>query len=169
METILGEIERALSARLYYLAIAVSLTLPEVCAALESDTGHNRSSSEAFKKWYNHYLAHIYTNLTDADAYSLRCGTIHQGKFGRPGMQYDRVVFTFPEAIFRNHNGLMQWPDISYLSLDAEYFCRDYIAAARQWFRDKQADPNVQKNLPRLVRLRLDGLPPRIVGLPVIA
>jgi hypothetical protein len=169
METILGEIERALASGLYYLAITVSLTLPEICAALESVTGHNVRANVAFKQWYNKYLAHIYTHLTDDDCFSLRCGTVHQGRFGRPDMQYDRVIFTFPGAPTRNHRGLIQWPDVSYFSLDAEYFCRDFINAARQWFQENKDNPIVQGNLPRLVRMRPDGLPPRIIGGPLIA
>jgi hypothetical protein len=120
-------------------------------------------------QWYREHLGQLYEKLTDLDCYSLRCGAIHQGKFGRPGMQYDRVIFTFPGSSSRNHRGLIQWPDVSYFSLDAEYFCRDFIKAARKWFQDKKTDPIVQGNLPRLVRLRPDGLPPRIVGWPLIA
>ena len=34
---ILREIERAIEAKLYYLAIAVSLSVPDICACLEFD------------------------------------------------------------------------------------------------------------------------------------
>lgn len=39
MELILKEIERALDAKLYYLALQASLTLPDICGALQSDDG----------------------------------------------------------------------------------------------------------------------------------
>ena len=39
MELILKEIERALDAKLYYLALQASLTLPDICGALQSNDG----------------------------------------------------------------------------------------------------------------------------------
>jgi hypothetical protein len=35
LESILGDMRRAIEARLYYPAVLVALTLPEICAALE--------------------------------------------------------------------------------------------------------------------------------------
>src|ERR1022692_3417221 len=80
MEAILTEIDRALDAGLYYLAIALSLTLPDICGALESPDGG--ATRERFTAWYDTYLAQTYQSLTAADCYSLRCGVIHQGRFG---------------------------------------------------------------------------------------
>ena len=37
VRALLGEIERALDAKLYYSAIAVALSVPDVCASLELD------------------------------------------------------------------------------------------------------------------------------------
>lgn len=53
MELILKEIERALDAKLYYLALQVSLTLPDICAALQSDDG--RASKSKYIAWYDTY------------------------------------------------------------------------------------------------------------------
>ena len=52
MEVITQEIERALDAGLYYLALVCTLTLPDICAALESPTGDTSGKSgEKYKKW----------------------------------------------------------------------------------------------------------------------
>ncbi|EQD56665.1 hypothetical protein B1A_11430, partial [mine drainage metagenome] len=51
METILQEIERALDAHLYYLAVAMVLTLPDICAALASADGE--SSGQRYRDWYD--------------------------------------------------------------------------------------------------------------------
>ncbi len=37
LEAIFREIEKALEAKLYYLAMAVSLSIPDICACLERD------------------------------------------------------------------------------------------------------------------------------------
>jgi len=165
MEMIFREIERALDAQLYYSAIAMAVTLPDVCAALEA--GNGRTSAEKYKAWYRANVGQAYGFLKDEDCYSLRCGVVHQGRFGGHGMQYGRVVFTMPIP-GRNiliHNNVMN----DALNLDADRFCRDMIQSARTWFVAHQNDQHVQANLPNLVQLRPGGLAPYIVGLPVIA
>ena len=164
METILQEIDRALDAGLYYVAVAMVLTLPDICAALESHNG--QSSGPKYKAWYNANLATKYPNITDDDCWSLRCGVLHQGRCGHPGMQYDRILFTIPNLqnnVF--HNNILN----EALNLDAIRFCRDVVTCARQWFDANLNSCNVQANLPNLVQLRPGGLAPYMVGIPLIA
>jgi len=164
METILGEIQKALDAGLYYLAVASALSLPDVCSALESPTG--MTSGNQYKAWYDTWLASRYPNLTADDIYSLRCGVVHQGRFGHPKMQYSRVLFTIPNAN-RNvyHNNILN----DALNLDAPRFCQDIVESVSAWYESKKNDPNVTQNLPRLLRLHPNGLPPYMVGMPLIA
>ena len=71
MEMILKEIEAALAAKLYYLAVTLSLTLPDVCAALEAADGG--TSSDRYKAWYTAHLGPTYgAMLTADDCCSLR-------------------------------------------------------------------------------------------------
>jgi hypothetical protein len=42
------------------------------------------------------------------------------------------------------------------------------IAAVREWCEKKADHPAVKKNLPGLVRLRPDGFPRIVAGMPVI-
>lgn len=163
-ETILGNIRDCLDGQMFYAALVVSLTIPEVCASLEAQGG--RGNNERYKKWYTEYLSLSYPNLTADDCYSLRCSVLHQGKLGRPGMQYSRVLFTIPNS--RNivlHNNIIN----DALNLDVVHFCNDVIAAARNWLAAKHDDVCVIENLPNLVRYRPQGLSPYIVGLPLIA
>jgi hypothetical protein len=163
MEMILQEIELALHARLYYLALVVALTIPDVCAALESVDG--QTNRDRYKAWYNAHLGGRYGAVTDADCYSLRCGVAHQGRFGHPRMEYGRVIFAIPGRGIFLHNSIAN----DALHLDADRFCREMIAAARQWFAGKQNDPAVQANLPNVVQLRPNGFSPYVAGTPVIA
>jgi len=142
MEAITKEVENAIAAGLYYLAIVTALSLPDVCSALESHDG-----------------------ITSLDLYSLRCGVLHQGRLGNSRMQYGRVLFTVPNEqrnIF--HRNVIN----DALNLDAVQFCRDMIECVSTWCTAKQNDPNVQANLPRLVQFRANGMAPYIVGVPLI-
>jgi hypothetical protein len=164
MEVILREIENALAARLYYAALLVSLSLPDICAALESPDG--QTSSAKYKVWYDAWMAPLYPQMTSNDLYSLRCGVVHQGRMGHDRMQYARVLFTVPNAqgnVF--HRNLLN----DALNLDVIIFCRDMVQCVEQWYAAQQNDPNVLANLPRLVQFRPRGLSPYMVGMPLIA
>ncbi len=164
MNTILVEIDHALNAGLYYLAVMMAVALPDICAALESRNGETTKSR--YKDWYDANLLTKYPNFTADDCYSLRCGVIHQGRLGHSGMQYSRVLFTIPNAqqnVF--HNNIIY----DALNLDAVIFCRDVMDSVREWFVEGQNNPQVQANLAHLVQLRPQGLSPYMVGMPLIA
>jgi hypothetical protein len=164
MEMILQEIDRATQAGLHYLAVAMALTIPDICAALESPDG--QTSGPKYRAWYNANLAPQYPNISDADCWSLRCGVLHQGRYGHPNMQYGRILLTVPNAQ-RNvfHNNIIN----DALNLDAVIFCRDVITSARRWFANHRNDAAVRANLPNLVQFRPQGIAPYMVGIPLIA
>ncbi len=158
------QIERAISAGLYYLAIVVALALPDICAALESPNGE--ATRQRYKVWCDAWFLPKYHFLTSQDLYSMRCGVLHQGRLGHPNMQYARVLFTLPNADnnVAHHNIIY-----GALNLDVETFCHDMNSAVDQWYSAKQSDPSVQANLPRLVQFYPQGLDPYIGGLPLIS
>ena len=165
MELILQEIERALDAKLYYLAVRMSLTLPDMCAALESSDG--RATKQKYRDWYDSHLAVEFQFMSSADCYSLCCGIVHQGRFGIPNsQQFGRVLFTLPDGRGNTfHNNILN----DALQFDSINFCHTIIQTVRSWFAAKKNDPTVQSNLPNLVQYRADGISPYMVGIPLIA
>lgn len=164
MDVLTKEIDRALSAELYYLAIVTTLSLPDVCAALESANG--TTSGRKYQAWCDRWFLPSYPELTSLDLWSMRCGVLHQGRFGYGNMQYARVLFTLPNTdnnVF--HRNVLN----DALNLDVVRFCRDMTQAVSQWYEAKQDDPNVQTNLPRLVQFHPQGLVPYLVGVPLIS
>ena len=127
METITREIERALSAGLYYLALISTLSLPDICAALESSNGE--TSGAKYQAWYATWLT-TYPEITGNDLYSLRCGVVHQGRLGHPKSQYSRILFTLPSTRAYLHQNIIN----DALNLDLETFCRDMIEAVLRWY-----------------------------------
>lgn len=174
LEAIFVEVKHALDAKLYYLAIAVALTIPDICISLECDTGKIWTNQSKFVAWSTKYIAPQYTYLTGQDIYYLRCGVLHNGKYGHHKSPFDRIMFTLPntsrtlihEYLSVDNGGTRE----SVLTLDVDLFCASIIRAARSWLSDADTNhSNVSANMPNLVRLRPDGLPPHLVGLPVIA
>lgn len=183
LSAILGEIERALEANLYYVAIAVALSMPDICACLECDPDNPIwANSEKYVAWCDANLK--FQNLDGTDLFRLRGGVLHQGHFGHPKSKFDRVIFFGPESPIRGHDIILSVrDDVSFggiraaevglsgqiLVLDAARFCRTIMDGAKQWVTSKRGDPFVERNLPNLVRYRPYGLPPFSIGIPTIA
>jgi hypothetical protein len=165
----LREVERLIEAEFYYAAVIIALTLPDICASLESEKAY--SGRDEYKKWYRENLADKYPSMSDEMAYSLRCGVVHKGNTEiktKSKSVASRVAFTLPHPRMNItlHN-CMVGDDL--LQFDAGTFCRDLVAAVRNWCEKTTGDPNVRKNLQGLVRLRPDGFPGVVADLPVIA
>jgi len=64
MRELLVEIEKAHQAKLFYLSLFGTLSLPDIAGALESENG--RTSSEKYKQWYSRYVT--YTTLSADEA-----------------------------------------------------------------------------------------------------
>jgi len=185
IRSILSEIEKALNAKLYYLAIAVALSVPDICSSLEFDPDNpKRASGDTYSAWCNVSMRGAFKNLDGWDLYFLRCGVLHFGHFGHKKAKFNRVIFIGPESQIKGHDvimfvspgvniGLMGAEDTSVgrkiLQLEVVPFCETIMKAAREWSIAKATDHFVQRNLPRLVRYRPDGLPPFSIGVPTIA
>jgi hypothetical protein len=164
MEIITNEIEHALKNGLYYLALVCTLSLPDVCAALESLTGE--TTARQYRDWYDRWLRQKYPQVTGDDLYGLRCGVVHQGQLAHPKSQYSRIVFILPNAQ-RGFIHRVIVDDVLHLYLVT--FCTDMVTAVTQWYAAKQNDANVIANFSRLVQYRPQGLAPYIEGVPLIA
>src|ERR1700722_11103901 len=89
VEALLQEIEKAIKAELFYLALLLTLTLPDICAALERADG--RTSGPLYKKWYKANMAD--GGLSPDEAYELRCTVAHQSSaIASPGRTYSRII-----------------------------------------------------------------------------
>jgi hypothetical protein len=183
LAAILHEIERALEAKLYYVAIAVALSLPDICACLECDPDKPIwATFEKYVAWCDANLS--FKNLDGADLARLRGGVLHQGHFGHPKSRFDRVIFVGPESPIKAHDVIMTVrDDVSIggtkatelglageiLHMEVSQFCRAIMDGAGKWVLSKAGDPFVERNLPNLVRYRPNGLPPFSIGVPTIA
>jgi hypothetical protein len=185
LTSILDEIDKALNAKLYYLAIAVALSVPDICASLEFDPDNPaRAGQKTFAAWCEASIRPAFVNLTGDDLYYLRCGVLHFGHFGHSKSRFNRIMFIGPESQVKAHDIVVTvLPEVEFggvsaeelrlsgkiLQLDVVQFCQTIMQSARNWALEKSADPFVQRNLKNLVRYRPNGLPPFSVGIPTVA
>lgn len=163
METILDEVERALEAQLWYAAVALALTIPDVCASLEATPNARRDGQRA------RYLAWCRKNLPDDYGldpelcWDLRSGVLHEGRYKHK--RFDRVAFTVPsESSGTIHNIELVTPQGTILPLSVPLFCAQIVQSARAWYATNKDKPQVREKLKRLPQLTSDGLAPYVRG-----
>ena len=169
MRDLFGQIRTANSARLYFVALFAALTLPDICAALEAPDG--QASGSQYIAWFDAHVAPMYgvagsTTLTGRVAYRFRCSMLHQATTQDPKNAFSRILFIEPGTTgIVAHNNVINGA----LNIDAQVFVDDVVRAAESWFTAAQSDPTVQMNYARSIQRHPGGLPPYIVGVPVIS
>ena len=144
----------------------VSLTLPDICGAIESNNGE--ASGDKYKKWFNDYVAPKYLdNFDGEDCYYFRCSLLHQGSSQHSKSKYKRVIFVEPTLsngyIF--HNNILE----DALNIDVKIFCEDIINGVEAWLIKNENSDNYNKNNNKYMKRHPNGLSPYIVGVPVIS
>ncbi len=165
MRNLLNQIRMSLDSHLFYMALFVALTLPDICGAIESENGE--ASSEKYIRWFNTYISPRYNGwLTGEDCYQFRCSLLHQGTSQHPRARYARVIFVEPtlQNIVMHCNILNDA-----LNLDLNIFCRDVIMGVEQWLQNYEGTNRYNENYSRFMRRYPEGLAPYIVGIPVIS
>jgi hypothetical protein len=185
LNAILHEVEKALDAKLYYVAIAVALSIPDICACLEFDPEKPKwANRETYTAWCNANLVSRFNNLDGDELYNLRGGVLHKGRLEHQKAKFDRVMFIGPESPFKVKGDVIATvtPGVELggkpveenrlsgkiLQVDLLHFCRSIMEAAREWGAANAEMPNVLQNLPNLIRYRPEGFPPWSIGVPTV-
>jgi hypothetical protein len=161
---LLNEINKAAAGGLPLLAIAMTVALPDICVSLVSDDG--RSTGERYKEWCAANLGPKFDYVTGDDLWSMRCGVLHNGRFGDLKHNVARVIFVPAGATANTFvNGRVN--DAYFYSVVE--FCRNFSNAVFVWCEKNKDNINMKTNAPRLMQYRDDGLAPYIIGASVLA
>lgn len=159
MDRLTQEVRQALESGLWVVALQGTLALIDICAALDSEDGRTRRTR--FEAWFSKYLGTKYPWFSAADAYQLRCGLLHQGRSSSG--RYGSIAFNLPGGV-RVHNNIM---DDIYV-LDLNEFCDDVIGTVERWWHISKDSEPARSNSEHVVRVRPDGMPPSISGVPLL-
>lgn len=161
MEDILAQIEAASEAGYYYVALFSALTIPDICAALESPDGE--TNGDRYIGWYDRNLDP--GPAAGKDIYRFRCSLLHQGRTTHPKSNFSRIIFIEPGAttnVF--HNCVVG----DALLIDVQLFISDLLAATRHWLSSAKNMETFQKNSASFVARHPKGLKPYVDGVPII-
>jgi hypothetical protein len=142
MKRFTDAVERALTTQNWYAALAMSLTLPDICSKLETPSA--AGSQKRYSDWFDQYLAgryqsrigprrELHTFLSGADCYALRCSYLHEGTGNTEGQRARQALDHFHFVAPRNGWTIHLNQRDSVLQLQVDIFCRDVCDAVLQW------------------------------------
>jgi hypothetical protein len=142
----------------------MTVALPDICVSLVSEDG--RSNGDRYRKWCAGNLnAGYFSFVTPDDLWSMRCGVLHNGRFGDMKHNVGRVIFMLPNSGATMVNCLLN----DAYTYSVVEFCRNFTQAVHAWSEANREDERMKANLPRLMQYRPGGLAPYVVGPTVLA
>lgn len=177
MLELLESIESSLKTKNFYAALAVALSIPDVCAGLRSPNG--KTTPPLYAKWFDDYLKSEYgsnafvpeASLTGKDCYVLRCALLHNASDELPREGVKDVIQRIKLTAYGPHRvrmtgmrvststGSTDVPDT--LVISVTFLCQDICTAARAWLKDVANDPDIQKRIGETVKIHMaSGLSP---------
>ncbi len=176
MRELLNQIQKGLKQNLYFLSLFTTLTIPDICSAMESEDG--LTTSDRYKKWFNAYMVKREPqkygddkNLTATACWNFRCAILHQGRSKHKNLSYKRILFIEPPNL--HGIGSIQAcicgadTEENALLINVEKFCGDIIQSANEWLRNNEKSDIYKKNYQYLIKRYPNGLKP-VVGCSVI-
>ncbi|MCK4096449.1 hypothetical protein HCY64_10390 [Acinetobacter radioresistens] len=149
MQQYLDSIRLSLATKNYFGAIAMALTLPDICASIEAE--NNETSREKYCAWFDSYLSQEYKIPADdwseekvlfsaKECYAARCSFLHQGtnitshqkvlkgvEKAAPSVSF--MKDTIISKVSRNDHEV---------TLDVDSFCQNMINAVNKWIEDNK-------------------------------
>ncbi|WP_396615549.1 hypothetical protein ACHZ97_14850 [Lysobacter soli] len=152
MQAITKDVRLALDAKLWRAALALALTIPDVCARLQGEKGRS-----AYVRWFDAHVGDRYRRpigpqqreyifMDGRDAYALRCAYLHQQSLDTDEQEIKHVVdkfkLTISPAGFPIHlNGGDP------LQVDVRILCEDICAGADAWAEQHAGDKAMQERM----------------------
>lgn len=160
---LVAETRTAAAAGLHFLALFGALTLPDICGALASENG--RASGSKYRAWVETHTPDLKHRA--AELYGLRCSLLHQGQAHPHGSTFP-LALALPSNI-TIHDARIVVGDHRVDLLDLRTVVDHLTYAVDKWLDEHGDSATVIRNMGKFARFRPDGLPPHIVGAPVIA
>ncbi len=160
VQEIIKEIEKALDNEMYLSALALTLTLPDICGKAEYPS--EDSPSKRYKEWFNKYIgeyikppdAFDYTDLFSCGdvIYKLRCSVLHEGnpnlkqnKEFKKKNRVDRFILSIDRetacgscsVTYGTQNGKWMVGNVT-VEINIVSFCKDLCLEATNYYNDNK-------------------------------
>lgn len=171
LESILADMGRAFNVSLYYPALLIALTLPEICVGLGFTEKKTNVQMPHYVSWVKEF-APTGLGIGAETCYKLRCGLVHRADAaGHAYLGAEGVIFTVPETRQSLHGFEVQHGEGGPVAimLDLATFLHAMDFGVRKWFAKHQSNETVKTNVRSLLSFRPNGFSPFVSGAPVVA
>ena len=152
----LEEIRAAVSHRMIWSALALTVALPDICAAMETP---KQKPGTRYQRWYEQWVDEERAGLDAAECYKLRNAILHAGMTWQRSGNRPRPVFFHPDLSGTTmHNIILKRGDRTVLTVNLVFFCNAIVGAVEIWIEAKRGNAAVQNNLRDTIRVHPDGL-----------
>ena len=165
MKRFTKSIEKSIKSENWYSALALALTIPDICGRL-SYPDLVKKSQERYKKWFDEYLlcfyeiplnGRMFTFMSGGDCYALRCALLHEGRDDVASQKARREVVS--KIIFSTTGShCNKFNDV--LTLNLQIFCSEVCQAVEVWSNDYKNDLSVQAAIAELLTIHTQGFSP---------
>lgn len=175
MQQYLDSIRLSLTTSNYFGAIAMALTLPDICASIEAED--NETNRNRYCAWFDKYLGSTYTIerplkedgekdiilFSAKECYAARCSFLHQGTnitshqkilkgIEKAALSVSFMANTMIRKASRNDHEV---------KLDVNSFCQNMINAVEKWIEDNKSNEIIYDKIMKLpdVYIGTESLP----------
>jgi hypothetical protein len=147
VQDLINEMMLAISVKAYYPALITAVTIPDICAALESDGFTN---DDKYKAWFDANAASYFNGFLDGNkAYYLRCAVVHQGRLSHPTFKtsFQEIMFvTDSKGFGMDFIGVVNNKGKEFLAIELNRFCAVMYKAADSWIKKMENTYLYKKN-----------------------
>lgn len=139
----------------YYFTLMGTLTLIDICAALNSKDGE--TAGDKFKEWYETYVSDYHSNenlnFDSQKCWRFRCKMVHQGRPEHDVESTDvRILFCIDNA--QIHKCKSDCDGYYYYYLDIKIFMEDVIKGVKEWYQELGEENHVKENIDMMIKKR---------------
>lgn len=158
MQKIINSVYSALESENWYAALFVSLTLPDICSALE----HDKTSGERYANWFVKNLSQYKSFLSGNDCYALRCALLHAGKDDISDQKKQEILEHYVFLTKGSHCNLFKdnvfnGEKKTFLQLNVQVFCKDICKAVEGWLVSSSTNSTMQGRLKNTIEIHEPG------------
>lgn len=161
------EVEKALQAKLYLIALFTTLTIPDICSALESNTP-DKNVGDRYRNWCNKHIdISKFSLISTDDIYEMRCKALHNGQMKE--LKKRSTIKDYVLVVPNQGITIVNCKANDTYLYSVEEFCREILKAGYTWSESHKDDPGMSEKMEKILRYHSNGISPIIVGVPVIA
>lgn len=162
-----AQMKQASDAGLFFPALVLALTLPDICSALASENG--RSSGSKYRQWIREWVYPDWSDDFPEKLWDYRCALLHQGRSTQGKSGSFPIAFIVPDPNRpRLHNITTSFGADEVTWCDVTSLVNDVGRAVGTWLSAHGRSSLVRRNLERSIHLRAKGIPPHLDGVPVV-